>query len=80
MNLASPDQRASHIECPAIHYFYYVIANTLQARGEVLKVNEGNIFILAKATNQSSNHTQSLGTILLLRLSRQANQTRGGIT
>jgi len=44
-------QRASCIESPAIHYFYYVITNSLQARGEVSKVNDENILVLGKAAN-----------------------------
>ena len=36
-------QRASCIESPAIRCFYYVITNSLQARGEVSKVNEENM-------------------------------------
>lgn len=40
--------RASCIECPAIRYFYYVITNMLQERGEVSKVNEENMLILGK--------------------------------
>ena len=41
--------KGGQIESPVIRYLYYVIANTLQARGEFTRVNEEEIIILAKA-------------------------------
>ena len=71
--------RASCIECPAIRYFYYVITNSLQARGEVSKVNEENMLILRKAANLDVGYSPNLGAILLLHLAHQANCTQGDI-
>ena len=72
-------QRASCIESPAIRYFYYVITNSLQARGEVSKVNDENMLILRKAANLDVGYSPNLGAILLLHLAHQANHTQGDI-
>ena len=49
MSKYSGTPKGGQIESPAIHYLYYVIASTLQARGEFTKVNEEEMIILAKA-------------------------------
>ena len=67
------------IECPAVRYLYYVIANTLQARGEFTRVNEEDILVLSKAAIPDCNVTPNLGAILVLYLKHQALQTRGVI-
>ena len=59
---------------------YYVISNTLQARGEFTKVNEEEMTILTKATIPTCNVTLNLGAFLLFHLDRQAVQTHGAIT
>ena len=71
--------RASCIECPAIRYFYYVITNSLQARGEDSKVNEENMLILGKAANLDVGYSPNLGAILLFHLAHQANCAQGDI-
>lgn len=80
MSFWKPNPKGNIIESPAIHYFYYVIANTLQARGEFTKLNEEDMIILAKAAIPASNMTPNLGAMPLLHLYRQAHQTRGSIT
>ena len=71
MSKYSGTPKGGQIESPAICYLYYVIANTLQARGQFTKVNEEEMIILARA---------DLGAFLLFHLDRQAVQTRGAIT
>ena len=71
--------RASCIECPAIRYFYYVITNSLQARGEVSKVNEENMLVLGKAANLDVGYSPNLGAILLFHLAHQSNCAQGDI-
>jgi hypothetical protein len=60
--------KGSHTKSLAIHYLYYVIANTLQACGEYTRVYENDMTILAKAAipNSLSNNSE-----LLLRLHLQ---------
>ena len=72
-------KRASCIESLAIHYFYYVITNSLQARGEVSKVNDENMLVLGKAANLDVGYSPNLGAILLLHLAHQANHAQGDI-
>lgn len=73
MSFWKPNPKGNIIESPAIHYFYYVIANTLQARGEFTKLNEEDMIILAKAAIPASNMTPNLGAMPLLHLYRQAH-------
>lgn len=80
ISVYKPIPKGSSLESPAIWYFYYVIANTLQARGEFTKLNEEDMIILAKAASPNSNMTLNLGAMLLLYLSHQAHQARGNIT
>ena len=77
MSVSSTLPQGNCIECPSIRYLYYVIANTLQARGEFTKVNEEEMIILAKAAIPTCNVTPNLGAFLLFHLDRQAVQTRG---
>ena len=79
MSYHGSKQRASCIESPAIRYFYYVITNSLQARGEVSKVNDENMLILGKAANLDVGYSPNLGAILLLHLAHQANHAQGDI-
>ena len=69
-----------NIECPAIHYFFYVIANTLQAGGEFTRVNEDEMLILAKAAQVDTDIMPNLGTMLLFHLTYQAHQHHGPIS
>jgi hypothetical protein len=71
--------KGGDIECPAIRYLYYVIANTLKARNEFTIVNEEDMLVLAKAAIPECNMMPNFGTILLFYLDRQALQTRGPI-
>ena len=80
MSIVSDAPKGGNIECPAIRYFFYVIANTLQARGEFTRVNEDEMLILAKAAQLDTDITPNLGTMLLFHLTRQAHQSRGPIT
>ena len=57
MSIASNAPKGGNIECPAIRYFFYVIANTLQARGEFTRVNEDEMCILAKAAQVDTDIT-----------------------
>jgi hypothetical protein len=68
MSIHGSRQRTSCIESPAICYFYYVITNLLQARGEVSKVNDENMLILMKAANLDVGYSPNLAAILLLHL------------
>jgi hypothetical protein len=63
MNYQGYKHRASYIECPSICYLYYIITNSLQAQGEVSKVNEENMIILGKAANPHIDYTPNLGAI-----------------
>ena len=65
--------KGSHIESPAIRYFYYVIANISPARGEYTRVNEDDKLILAKAAIPNCNVMPNLETILIFHLECQAN-------
>lgn len=80
MSFHKPIPKESSMESPAIHYFYYVITNTLQARGEFARLNEEDMMTLAHAMIPASNMSPNLGAMLLLHLCRQAHQTRGSIT
>ena len=80
MSKYSGTPKGGQIESPAIRYLYYVIANTLQERGEFTKVNEEEMIILAKAAIPTCNVTHNLGAFLLFHLDRQAVQIRGAIT
>ena len=80
LSIASNAPKGGNIEFPAIHYFFYIIANTLQARGEFTRVNEDEILILAKATQVDIDITPNLGTMLLFHLALQAHQSRGPVT
>lgn len=71
-------QRASCIESLAIHHFYYVITNSLQARGEVSKVNDENMLVLGKEANLDVGYSPNLGAILL-HLAHQENHAQGDI-
>jgi hypothetical protein len=55
---------------------YYVIANTLQARGDFTKVNEEDMMILAKVVFPESNIRPNLGAILIFYLHHQAREAR----
>ena len=50
-SIASPNNvpKGKYIECHAVRYLYYVIAKTLQARGEFRRLNEEDIIVLARA-------------------------------
>lgn len=74
-----PIPKGSQIECPAVRYLYYVIANTLQARGEFTRVNEEDMMILAKDFILDCNLTLNLGALLVFYLAYQSHQTRGPI-
>jgi hypothetical protein len=50
MSVHGSRQRASCIESLAIRYFYYVITNSLQARGEVSKVNDEKMPVLGESS------------------------------
>jgi hypothetical protein len=71
--------KGGSIECPTVRYLYYVIANTLQARGEFIRVNEEDIIILDKVAIPNCNMTPNLGVMLLLYLDHQDHQTRAPI-
>jgi hypothetical protein len=71
--------KGGDIECPAIRFLYYVIANTLQARDKFTRVNEEDMLVLAKATIPKCNMTLNLGAILLFYLDHQTVQTHGPI-
>jgi hypothetical protein len=60
-------------------YFYYVITNSLQARGEVSKVNEENMLILEKAANLDVSYSPNLGVILLFHRAYQSNFAQADI-
>jgi hypothetical protein len=47
-------------ECHAVYYLYYVIANTMQARGEFTMVHEEDMMVLAKAAIPGCNMTPNL--------------------
>jgi hypothetical protein len=40
MSRNRPSRQGNNIECPSIRYLCYVIANTLQARGEFTRLNK----------------------------------------
>ena len=80
MSTVSPIPKGNIIECPVVRYLYYVIANTLQARGEFTRVNEEHMLVLAKAALPDCNMTPHIGAILVLYLKHQALQTQGAIT
>lgn len=79
MNIYTLIPKGTSIESPAIRYFYYVIANTLQSRGEFTKLNLEDMITLAKAAIPTSNMTPKLGAMLLFHLSRQAHHTCSSI-
>ena len=65
------------IECPAILYLYYVIANILQARGDFTRVNEEDMMVLAKVVFPNNNTRPNLGALLVIYLKHQALEARG---
>jgi hypothetical protein len=67
--------KGGDIECPAIRYLYYVIANTLQARNEFTRLNEEDMLVLSKVVIPECNMMPNLGAILLFYLDRQVVQT-----
>ena len=79
--IKAPDTLAhgNSIECPALRYLYYVIANTLQARHDFTRVNEEDMIVLAKAAFPNCNIIPNLGAILLMYLKHQALETQGPI-
>ncbi|KAK1608094.1 hypothetical protein QYE76_031767 [Lolium multiflorum] len=79
MRIPSTLPQGNSIECLAIRYLYYVIANTLQARGDFTRLNEEDMMILAKAVFPQSNLLPNLGAILVLYLNHQALEARGPI-
>ena len=56
---------------------YYVIANTLQARGEFRRLNQEDMLLLAKAALPDYNIMLNLGAILVMYLRHQALQAQG---
>ena len=76
ISIQSCTPKGGNIECPAIRYFFYVIANILQARDEFTRVNEDEMLILAKAAQLDTDITPNLGTMVLFHLMRQAHQHR----
>ena len=58
---------------PFYSLFFYVTANTLQARDEFTYVNEDEMLILAKAAQLQKTMTPNLETMLLFHLHRQAH-------
>ena len=79
MSISSLIPKGNLLEYPAVRYLCYVIANTLQARGEITRVNEEDMAVLAKAVVPNCNVTPNLGAILVLYLEHQALQGRGPI-
>lgn len=71
--------KGNQIDYPAIRYLFYVIANTLQARGEFTRVNEEDMLILAKAAIVNCNLITNLGALLVFYLKQQALQSHGPI-
>jgi hypothetical protein len=61
MDLYNNVPKGGDIECHAIHYLYYVIANTLQACNEFTRVNEEDMLVLVKAAIPEFNMTPNLG-------------------
>jgi hypothetical protein len=54
MSVYEPVPKGGDIDCPAVRYLYYVIAKTLQARGEFTRVNVEDMMVLAKAAIQDA--------------------------
>ena len=79
MSVSSTLPQGNSIECLAIRYLYYVIANTLHARGDFTRLNGENMMILAKAVFPESNIRLNLGALLILYLNHQALEARGPI-
>jgi hypothetical protein len=69
----------NNIECPTINYLYYVIDNTLQARGDFTRVNEDDMMVLTKAIFPNCNIKPHLGVLLVMYLKHQALEARGPI-
>jgi hypothetical protein len=60
--------KGGDIKCPAIRYFYYVIANTVWALNEFTRVNKEDMLVLAKAAIPKCIMMPNLGAILLFYL------------
>ena len=79
MSVSSTLPQGNCIECLSIRYLYYVIANTLQARGDFRRLNEEDMMILAKFAFPDSNIRPNLGALLIIYLNHQALEARGPI-
>ena len=80
MSFTTPINKGKYIQCPAIRYLFYVIANTLQARNEFTRLNDEDILFLAKAAIPNNNLSLNLGLILVRYLDYQSSQSQGPIT
>ena len=69
-----------HIEIPDVQYLYYIIANTLQARNEITRLNDEDIVVLAKAAIPNNNLSLNLGAVLVRYLDFQSFRGQGPIT
>jgi hypothetical protein len=58
---------------------YYVITNTLEARGDFTRFSEEDMMVLAKAMFPECNLRPNLGAILVLYLHHKALEARGPI-
>jgi hypothetical protein len=84
MKVSDTLPQGNNIECPAIRYLYYVIANTLQACGDFTRVNEEGMMVLAKDVFPNSNIRPNLGALLIIYLKHQELEAqdpiwRGGV-
>jgi hypothetical protein len=80
MSFTTPINKGKYIQCPAIRYLFYVIANTLQARNEFTRLNDEDILVLAKAAIPNNNVSLNLGAVLVRYLEFQSNVSQGPLT
>ena len=80
MSRSARVNKGKNIQCPAIRYLFYVIANTLQARNEFTRLNDEDIVILTKATIPNNNLSLNLGAVLVRYLDFQSFRGQGPIT
>ena len=80
MSFTSPINKGKNIQCSAIRYLFYVIANTLQACNEFTRLNDEDILVLTKATIPNNNVSLNVGAVLVRYLEFQSNVSQGPLT
>ena len=80
MSFTAPINKGKNIQCPAIRYLFYVIANTLQACNDFTRLNDEDILILTKAAIPNNDLSLNVGAVLARYLEFQSNVSQGPLT